>query len=108
MNAPKTLDKFITLLGILSHRERLCFPLRDGIQNKYAEFEATTLEVYVTSINGGKQNVNFKITTKDGKVVKNQEGKVLLNKSRYFNKCTVDFLENFYIMIGGNAVEENV
>ncbi len=95
-------ETFKTKLAQMNHRERLCYPLVDNVKDKYKSFYAHTVEVYMTvllDVKGSPKNLNVKISTVDGKVVKNEEGKTLFNKSKYLCRCSDDYLKTIYNLI---------
>jgi hypothetical protein len=97
------LSEFVETIKEMRHRERMVYDLRPQLCEKYSEYGATTVELYVTKLfknKGCPMNLNVKITNEEGDIIKNHEGKTLFNKSKYIERCDDDYFTMIYNLLG--------
>ena len=103
MKKPESVGEFISVVKSMAQRERLVFDLNQQYKDQYAHVYAESVEVYFTilhDIKGAPKNINVKICTLDGKLIKNEAGKTLFNKSKYVDRCDDEYFTIIYNLLG--------
>ena len=102
MRKPDTINALIETVAAMDHRERIVFECSDALADEYVADTATSIEVYLTLVFSATnqmvipKNVNVKLTTADGKLIKRADGKPALNKSKYLRLSGVAFFEAIF------------
>ena len=96
-------QEFVEIINDMRHRGRTVWDRKQSLKEQYSQYGAHSVEFYVTKLfknNGQPMNLNVKIVSEEGDVIKNEEGKVLFNKSKYIERCSEEYMRSLYNMLG--------
>ena len=103
MKAPKTITELKDIIVNLSHRERVCFPASVKLQSQIRDVYA--VEVYSTELfdsKHGDTNINIKVVDILGKPITADNGKAIVNKSKYLRLFREDYFQSIFSIIQGD------
>ena len=108
MKKPNSVHELATLLESMAHRERLVFPCAKSVEGRFSE--AYAVEIYHTELFDSKyndRNINIKLVDILGKPLKGDNGKPILNKSKYLRLFDGNFMQDLYNILEGDYSSEN-
>lgn len=108
MIKPNSVNELATLLDSLAHRERVVFPVSESVKQQLNNDDVYAVEVYHTVLWNSKhqdRNINIKLVDILGKPIE-ENGKALVNKSKYLRLFTPSYLQNVYNILGGDFSAE--
>ena len=106
MKAPNTIAELKAQINAMEHRERICYPASAELKRQIQDAHA--VEIYSTELfesKHGDTNVNIKVVDICGKPITADNGKALVNKSKYLRLFREEYYQSIFSIIQGNISE---